>query len=200
VIDAAGRSRAVSEVIETSQRGPFSMIEEALTQAGVEREQVECIAVGLGPGSYTGIRSSIAIAQGWQLASNVNLLGISSDEVLAEQCRLDGILGAVNLLIDAQRNEFYLAKFAIDADRVTRTEPLQLITADRADSLCRSDEIIVGPDMAKLQGSRLLYPRAATLAQLASGRRDFVSGEALTPVYLRATSFVKAPPPRVLPS
>jgi len=36
----------------------------ALKQAGLEREAIDCIAVGLGPGSYTGIRSAIALAQG----------------------------------------------------------------------------------------------------------------------------------------
>jgi len=41
---------------------------------------------------------------------------------------------------------------------------------------------------------------AATLAQLASGRTNFVAGERLEPIYLRETKFVKAPPPRVLPA
>src|SRR5689334_10279029 len=81
--DANTRSRfALSEVIETGTRSThaFKMIEEALSQAQVEREQVECLAIGLGPGSYTGIRIAIAIAQGWQLARDVKLLGISSAE------------------------------------------------------------------------------------------------------------------------
>ena len=41
---------------------PFAMIDEALRAAKVEREQIECIVIGLGPGSYTGIRSAISIA------------------------------------------------------------------------------------------------------------------------------------------
>ncbi len=45
----------------------------------------------------------------------------------------------------------------------------------------------------------MVFPRAATLGQLAAGRADFVSGEKLEPIYLRETKFVKAPPPRVLP-
>ena len=45
------------------------MIEEALREAGLEREQIEVLAVGLGPGSYTGIRVALSLAQGWQLAS-----------------------------------------------------------------------------------------------------------------------------------
>jgi hypothetical protein len=45
---------------------------------------------------------------------------------------------------------------------------------------------------------RALFPSAATVARLASGRTDFVSGDKLEPVYLRAVSFVKAPPPRII--
>ena len=46
----------------------LGLVEEALRQAQLDREQIECLAIGLGPGSYTGIRSAIALAQGWQLA------------------------------------------------------------------------------------------------------------------------------------
>src|SRR4051812_3856039 len=109
---AAGRVSSY-EVIETGGMGPFGMMEQALRQAGIEREQIELLAVGLGPGSYTGIRAAIAIAQGWQLASGIKLLGIGSDEVLAEQARAAGMTGKVNIAIDAQRNEFYLEGFEI---------------------------------------------------------------------------------------
>jgi tRNA threonylcarbamoyladenosine biosynthesis protein TsaB len=200
VLDATRVSLAAAEVIESGERGPFSMIEEALCQAGLDREQIQCIAIGLGPGSYTGIRSSIAIAQGWQLASKVQLLGIGSDEIIAEQCREEGLIGPVSVLIDAQRNEFYVGTFSIASDQITSVEPLRLISEQGAQSLAQSDTFVAGPDAKKLPGTRLIYPRAATLARMASGRNNFVSGEELTPIYLRATTFVKAPPPRVLPS
>src|SRR4051794_20423072 len=61
----------------------FALIEQALQQARMEREEIDCVAVGLGPGSYTGIRAAIAFAQGWQLAREVKLVGISSVECLA---------------------------------------------------------------------------------------------------------------------
>src|SRR5436190_18608061 len=66
-----GEKFGASEVIETGARGmdPIGMIDDALRQAGIEREQVGRIAVGLGPGSYNGIRLAIALAQGWQLAA-----------------------------------------------------------------------------------------------------------------------------------
>src|SRR5438876_7184602 len=67
---AGSESLLESEAIETgaSPNEPFALIEEVLRQTRVEREQVDVLALGLGPGSYTGIRSAIALAQGWELA------------------------------------------------------------------------------------------------------------------------------------
>jgi len=64
------------------------------------------IAVGLGPGSYTGVRAAIALAQGWQLAREIKLLGVSSVEAIAVQAQAEKIFGRVNVVMDAQRNEF----------------------------------------------------------------------------------------------
>ncbi len=91
----------------------FSLIKKVLAESGSTREQIEVIAVGLGPGSYTGIRVALSIAQGWQLARGVKLLGISSAECLAAQAQAEKISGRVNVVIDAQRNEFYLASYEV---------------------------------------------------------------------------------------
>jgi tRNA threonylcarbamoyladenosine biosynthesis protein TsaB len=200
VLNAASSRNASFEVVETGGLGPLGMIEQALRNAEVEREQIECIAIGLGPGSYTGIRAAIALAQGWQLARGTKLLGIGSDEVLAEEARTQGILGRVNVAIDAQRNEFYLETFGVSAQSWQPVEPLHLSPIEKISSRVQVGEIVLGPDAAKLPGSRLLFPRAATLAALALHRTDFVPGENLSPIYLRQTAFVKAPPPRQLPS
>src|SRR6185437_12670402 len=65
----------VSEVVETGGRtnAAFKMIDEALREAKIEREQIECLAVGTGPGSYTGIRAAISVVQGWQLARGTRI-------------------------------------------------------------------------------------------------------------------------------
>ena len=103
------------------------MIEAALREAGLEREQIDVIAVGLGPGSYTGIRAALSIAQGWQLARGVKLLGISSVECLAAQAQSEKILGRVNVVIDAQRNELYRAVYEISQDAYREIEPLEIM-------------------------------------------------------------------------
>ena len=194
---------ALGEAIETGARSTnaLGLVEEALRQAQIERAQIECLAIGLGPGSYTGIRLAIALAQGWQLARPVKLLGISTADCLAAQAQAEGIWGRVQVVIDAQRNEFYLAGYDLSAEALREIEPLRLATFPEVQARWQTGEIIIGPEVTTwFPGSRVLFPRAATLGRLAQGRTDFLSGEAMTPIYLREAQFIKAPPHRIVPS
>jgi tRNA threonylcarbamoyl adenosine modification protein YeaZ len=189
----------IAEAVETGGHGAnaFGMIEQVLAEAKIEREQIDVLAVGLGPGSYTGVRAAISLAQGWQLARGVKLLGVSSVECLAAQARAENILGRVNVAIDAQRNEFYLATYEIAADGWREITPLKIISLAEGQSRTGADGILIGPEVTRwFPGGRLISPSAAALAELAARRNEFVPGEKLEPIYLRETNFVKAPPPR----
>jgi tRNA threonylcarbamoyl adenosine modification protein YeaZ len=176
------------------------MFESALCDAQLEREQIDCVAVGLGPGSYSGIRAGIAFAQGWQLARNVKLLGVSSVECIAEQAVTDGLAGSTNIVIDAQRNEFYLAQYTLSEKGSTELQPLRLATFAEVQEIERAGQTLVGPEVTRwFPAGRIIFPRAAVLGQIALRRNDFVPGEKLEPIYLRETTFVKAPPPRIVP-
>ena len=195
---ALARDGAVlAEAVEqTGGRGTnvFALVEKVLAAAKILREELEVLAVGLGPGSYTGIRAAIAVAQGWQLARGVKVLGVNSAEALAAQAQAEKILGRVNVAIDAQRGEFYLAMWEISATARREVAPLKIVAAAELQARLAAGDICVGPEM-----KTVLLPAAAMVAQLAAGRSDFIAGEKLEPVYLRETTFVKAPPARVLP-
>jgi tRNA threonylcarbamoyl adenosine modification protein YeaZ len=179
----------------------LGLVEDALRQAQLDRAQIECLAIGLGPGSYNGMRLAIALAQGWQLARPVKLLGISSAECLAAQAQAEGIFGRVEIVIDAQRNELYLAGYDLGPQARREIEPLRLATLAEAQARQQAGATLIGPEVAKwFPAGRVLFPRAATLGQLARDRTDFVAGERMEPIYLRETRFVKAPPLRILPA
>ena len=167
----------------------FGLTEKVLADAKVSLNEIEVIAVGIGPGSYTGIRAAIAIAQGWQLARRVKLLGISSVEVLAAQAQAEKMFGCVNVIIDAQRGEFYLATWEISELARQEISSLKIVAATEIKALKSAGEICVGPEMEPI-----LFSGAAMVARLAAARTDFVAGEKLEPIYLRETTFVKAPP------
>ncbi len=137
---------------ETSEAGgrethAFGMIEKVLASAKIGRAEIECLAVGLGPGSYTGIRVALSIAQGWQLATGVKLLGIGSVECLAAQAQAEKIFGRVNVVIDAQRGEFYLATFEISAEALKEIGPLKIVSAAEIETHATVGEILIGPEV-----------------------------------------------------
>jgi tRNA threonylcarbamoyl adenosine modification protein YeaZ len=182
----------------------LTLVGEALTHAGLEREDIQCLAIGLGPGSYAGIRAAIALAQGWQLAlgeAAVKLIGISSAECLAAEAQAKGWFGQINVAIDAQRGELYLAGYDVSAAAFRETRPLKLASLDEVRSLGAAGETIVGPDATRwVPSGRILFPTADMLGLLAVGRTGFTPGNQMEPIYLRETTFVKAPPPRALPT
>ena len=198
-----GRPPAACEVVETATghtMKPFAMIEDALRSAGLEREQIEGIVVGLGPGSYTGIRAAIALAQGWQLATGAKLLSVSSAECVAAQAQADGLTGKFSVVIDAQRGEFYLADYEIVPGAMREISPLRLAPLAEVREREGAGERLVGPEVTRwFPSARVVFPRAARLGKCAVMRSDFVAGESLAPIYLRETTFVKAPPPRAIP-
>ncbi|MGC3959249.1 MAG: tRNA (adenosine(37)-N6)-threonylcarbamoyltransferase complex dimerization subunit type 1 TsaB [Verrucomicrobiota bacterium] len=197
-------SAVVSEIVDASpgrDMKPFALIERALRQAGVSRETIECLAIGLGPGSYTGIRVAVSLAQGWQLATEVKLLGISSVECIAAQAASNGGNGKISVVVDAQRGEFYLASYATQSGGTFQeTAPLRLATRADVEERENAGELLAGPEVTRwFPNGKIVFPQATTLARLASARIDFLPGEKLDPIYLRETTFVKAPPSRPLP-
>ncbi len=179
----------------------FALMDAALRAAKIEREEIELIAVGLGPGSYTGIRSAIAIAQGWQAACGVKLAGVNSVEAMASQAHAGGRRGRIHIFIDAQRGEFYFGAYELMEEGPRLIEALRIITPESAKLLAQGGGAIVWPELREaFPDATILEPDAAMVGRLALRRGEFVDGATLEPVYLRPVQFVKAPAARNIPS
>jgi len=187
---------ALSETLEAGGRGTaaFSVIEKVLAAAKIEREQIGLICVGLGPGSYTGIRAAISIAQGWQLARQTRVAGVSSVEAIAAQAQSENISGKIHVVVDAQRSEFYLAVFEVSEKGWNEIEPLKIVPPAEVRSHAK-DKILVGPGVTKwFPEGRDIFPRASLLGRLAAKGGHAIATDKLEPIYLRETTFVKAVP------
>ena len=79
---------------------------ESLDLDGVER-----IVVGTGPGSFAGIRSALAFAQGYALGSKCEVLGLPSPCAVAAQVYADGTDFPLAVVGDARRGKFWIALF-----------------------------------------------------------------------------------------
>ena len=166
-----------------------SLVDTVLVECGIQPGDIDRLVVGLGPGSYTGVRLAISFAQGWHLGFETPVVGIPSLEALAAAQHLEGV---TLLAVDAQRGEYAVAK----AESGRLLEPPRLCSLDELKAQIGLGLRVAGPDLGPaLPGAIELYPEATWLA-LQADRRDSVAPETLTPVYLREASFVKAPTPR----
>jgi tRNA threonylcarbamoyladenosine biosynthesis protein TsaB len=108
-------------VIDRSEFAPrrhaelvLPMAEALLAEAGITRRQLGAIAVGRGPGAFTGVRLAISVAQGLALALDLMVVPVSSLAALAMQAPNNG--AAILAAIDARREEIYAGAFRFDAD------------------------------------------------------------------------------------
>lgn len=168
----------------------LALIARAIAEAGITREQVEQLVVGIGPGSHTGIRIAISAVQGWHLATAAQTVAVNSLENLA----LD-VGPRVLLAVDAQRSEFATAW----AERGALVEPIRLRSTEEVRTVVAQGETVIGPDLQRhLPMAQPGFPSARNALRLAAGTRPTAT-VSLAPVYLREANFVKAPAARVIP-
>lgn len=177
------------------------MMDALLAEAGMARTQLDAIAVGRGPGAFTGVRLAISVAQGLAFALDVPAMTVSSLQALA--CQVPAQAGACILsVMDARMGEVYAATYDMHADGLPVAISDEVVVAPDALSLAagKTWQVIgTGWDTyaATLQtqlGSKPLwaagehYPLARDVARLARAplaAGKGLSAEAILPVYLR---------------
>jgi tRNA threonylcarbamoyladenosine biosynthesis protein TsaB len=91
----------------------LAMAHELLLSAGVGWDALDRIAVGVGPGTFTGLRVGVATARGLAQSLSVELVGVSSCRALAEAARGHERYEDVLAVIDARRGEVFLGAYSV---------------------------------------------------------------------------------------
>lgn len=101
-------------------------VDELLRETGVQPSDIDAIAVGKGPGSYTGLRIGVSFAKGMCYALDIPLIAIGSLDALAEVAREDFEAGILDIeeedwaqaklcpMVDARRMEVYAQVFDVE--------------------------------------------------------------------------------------
>ena len=151
-------------------------VDALLRQGGAHADEIDALAVGIGPGSFTGVRVGLSTARGLALALDVPVAGVSTLDALAA-----GAPGALPV-IDARRREIFVAD---GEPRALAPSELELTpgTVCVGNGAVRYRAILeaAGAEIPPDRDERHL-PRARFHARLA---RDFVPAEEVEPLYLR---------------
>ncbi|WP_226894102.1 tRNA (adenosine(37)-N6)-threonylcarbamoyltransferase complex dimerization subunit type 1 TsaB [Proteus sp. FME41] len=90
------------------------MVKNALQEANLTLQSLDAIAFGRGPGSFTGVRIGVGIAQGIALGAELPMIGISSLATMAEGVLRTTGIKQVLVAIDARMGEIYCAQYQCD--------------------------------------------------------------------------------------
>lgn len=95
------------------------MVSQCLDAAGVSLSDLDAIAVTLGPGSFTGVRIGLSVAQGLAFGAGLPLIGKNSLEVMAVAALHDDTNATVVTCLDARMSEVYWAAYAMSGGVMT---------------------------------------------------------------------------------
>jgi tRNA threonylcarbamoyladenosine biosynthesis protein TsaB len=188
-----------SEVLSTGMRHGvdlFPALERLLRGASVAPRDVGLVAVGTGPGSYTGLRVGITAARAFAYAAGAELLGVPSCDAWAAATPID--VRPLAVVLDARIKAVYLATYEAVAGVWTRRDGPELLEPAAAAARAPADALLGGDGVAPYVGAFGGRAAAASptraeashvariaLARLARGEHDAI--ETVVPLYLRRT-------------
>lgn len=177
---------------------------ELLAEAGIAKSQLDAIAVGRGPGAFTGVRLAVALVQGMALALDKPVLPISTLAALALPAMTPAPQPDLPVLaaIDARMGELYLGLFRAEPGQLLAGIGYEWMSSTAAPALAFAGSVIgVGSGFAAASQSlvnaldgRLVrfdanaLPHAADVARLAAPafeRGEAIAADLLEPAYLR---------------
>ena len=110
------------EVSQLTQRGHseliLGMMNRLFEQAGTSIASVEALAFGRGPGSFTGVRVGVSVAQGIAFARDIPVIPISSLAAVAQQAAKDFDVDRFAVAVDARMGEIYCAHYQREGETV----------------------------------------------------------------------------------
>ncbi|MFB9865938.1 tRNA (adenosine(37)-N6)-threonylcarbamoyltransferase complex dimerization subunit type 1 TsaB [Vreelandella sulfidaeris] len=177
------------------------LVDEVLAEAQIQPSQLDAVAFGRGPGSFTGLRIAAGAAQGLAFGLDRPLLGISTLEALALQAHRRYHFRHIVTALDARMGEVYIATWHCLKDVTSPMSDEAVIAPERVRlSADETDWVGVGSgftlwdrfstdvQLGMPQHLNDLEPRAEEMAWLAA--RDFTAGlgqaaHLVQPVYLR---------------
>lgn len=126
--DAGGQCDVLAEGALPPETGKadqlITVIERLLAEQGLGYADLELIAVNRGPGSFTGIRSAVALARGLALAAGLPVMGVTSHDALAAGIDRDADERPLVIALDARRGEVYAQTVAADGRALSAIEAM----------------------------------------------------------------------------
>lgn len=114
-------------MVERNRTGLMPLVDELFTAVGLRPQALDAVAVGAGPGSFTGLRIGLSAARGIALARNIPAVGIPSLLALSLSAS-----GPSTVLLDARRDEAYFQMFVGPGQPISKADIVPMAIAQAA--------------------------------------------------------------------
>lgn len=196
----------VFERVEMTQRGHsdliLGMMDELFNAAGTSVSAIDAVAFGRGPGSFTGVRIGVAVAQGIAFARDVPVIPISSLAAIAQRAADQLDIDTIAVAMDARMGEIYCACYQaledgivklVDTERVCQPEQFVADTLQQWHGIGTAwriyDEVLRQNFSQNIVAIHAEYYSLASsvlkLAKIAAEAGHLLPVEQALPVYLR---------------
>ena len=196
----------IIEMAELTQRGHsekiLAMLDELFAQQQTNLKQIDAIAFGRGPGSFTGVRVGVGVAQGIAFARQLPVAPVSSLAAVAQQAIDRFNVDYIAVAMDARMGEIYAAHFKQEQGNAVLLDQEQVCPPTQFQPFNKQQKwFAAGTGWAEydstltmnfsdcLDGKEsALYPQASAmikLAQVMAENNGLVAAEQAIPVYLR---------------
>ena len=164
----------------------FSAIDELLKNKGIKLADISLFGIGLGPGNFTGLRTSLSAIQALALPTHTDTIGISSAEAVAFQFVISDLrflnsehkppstikqstnqpppASRILTVGDARRRRLWLGIFETSQETLKQTGNFKLVPMDNFFAKIQSGDTVITPDWETLKDDlSAIVPTTATL-------------------------------------
>jgi len=179
------------------------MIQELLDAFSIKLQDLDAIAYGCGPGSFTGLRIGSSVVQGLSVVAECPIISVSSLAILAQTAYLTHQWRHLLVAVDARMDQLYWANYAVNSKGYVELAGQEILTAPEKIPIplnpqdCYGigdgwgkykDKLAQQLGLSSINLDAAQSPMATALLQLAHVKfaaSDFISPEEAIPTYLR---------------
>ena len=125
-------------------------MQKVIAESGISLKQLNTVAVGVGPGSYTGVRVGIAFAKGVAFGLKIPIAGVCSFESMLSAHK--NFEGAICTLVDAKMGGTYWAAYRWNGDEITTLNKPAVSRTEDINFECGREILFLSPDIEKFIG------------------------------------------------
>ena len=182
----------------THSEGLMPQVDQMFARTGIKKEEIDRIAVSIGPGSFTGLRIGLAAAEAMAYAWQCGICGVNTLEALAWNIPVAGVVLAP--VLDAQKGNYYTAFYEWVQGELQEVQPVEMADAEtllQQLKACGKPVLLMGecerllknplPAGISVAPEQVRLPKASSVALAAEGM-EALTGEfvfSLRPYYIR---------------